>query len=122
MKSGSYQYRGSELPDDAKRSTAAGLCVVDLRGVVSKADLMEAIAVQLALPKWFGRNWDALSDALGDVDTPVLAFEYADALDQGVAEMLADVAKQSVNLGVIVICRTSRLGTLKAWPLKKGRQ
>ncbi len=27
---------------------------------------MDRVAVALALPSWFGRNWDALADALSD--------------------------------------------------------
>jgi RNAse (barnase) inhibitor barstar len=31
-----------------------------------KASLLEAAATALELPEWFGRNWDALADALTD--------------------------------------------------------
>ncbi|WP_420032598.1 barstar family protein [Streptomyces sp. cg28] len=40
--------------------------VLDLDGAVDKAALMDRCAVALDLPQWFGRNWDALADALGD--------------------------------------------------------
>ncbi|MEV1024603.1 barstar family protein [Streptomyces sp. NPDC050264] len=40
--------------------------VIDLDGVTDKAALMERCAAALDLPDWFGRNWDALADALGD--------------------------------------------------------
>ncbi|MGW5233730.1 barstar family protein [Streptomyces nodosus] len=39
---------------------------VDLDGVTDKAGLMDRVAHALALPDWFGRNWDALADSLGD--------------------------------------------------------
>ena len=39
---------------------------LDLDGVADKAGLMERCAHTLALPDWFGRNWDALVDCLGD--------------------------------------------------------
>ncbi|CUW27156.1 MULTISPECIES: barstar family protein [Streptomyces] len=39
---------------------------LDLDGVTGKADLMDRVARALALPDWFGRNWDALADSLSD--------------------------------------------------------
>ncbi|MFB7516579.1 barstar family protein [Streptomyces sp. NPDC056144] len=45
--------------------------VLDLTGVTDKAALMERCAATLALPEWFGRNWDALADCLGDLPEPV---------------------------------------------------
>ncbi len=46
----------------------AGRLVVtlDLGGVTDKAGLMDRCARALALPDWFGRNWDALADSLSD--------------------------------------------------------
>ncbi|MFE2513530.1 barstar family protein [Streptomyces naganishii] len=40
---------------------------LDLEGVTDKAGLMDRVARALALPPWFGRNWDALADSLSDV-------------------------------------------------------
>ncbi|MER6030204.1 barstar family protein [Streptomyces sp. NPDC001851] len=40
---------------------------LDLHGVTDKAGLMDAVARTLALPDWFGRNWDALLDSLTDL-------------------------------------------------------
>ncbi|MFJ4714785.1 barstar family protein [Streptomyces sp. NPDC088785] len=40
--------------------------VLDLEGAVDKAAFMDRCATALDLPAWFGRNWDALADALGD--------------------------------------------------------
>lgn len=39
---------------------------VDLDEVSDKAGLMDRVADALALPDWFGRNWDALADSLCD--------------------------------------------------------
>ncbi|MEU2064718.1 barstar family protein [Streptomyces sp. NPDC013455] len=39
---------------------------LDLDGVTDKAGLMDRVALALALPDWFGRNWDALADSLAD--------------------------------------------------------
>lgn len=48
---------------------AAGLhCArVDLGDCRDKAALLERLAAALALPDWFGHNWDALADCLGDL-------------------------------------------------------
>ncbi|MEV4430730.1 barstar family protein [Streptomyces sp. NPDC049602] len=45
--------------------------VLDLTGVTDKAALMDRCAGALALPDWFGRNWDALADCLTDLPEPV---------------------------------------------------
>ncbi|QKW05463.1 barstar family protein [Streptomyces sp. NA04227] len=52
---------------------AAGWTVaeLDLHGVRDKAALMDRCAEALALPDWFGRNWDALADSL--TDSPALS-------------------------------------------------
>ncbi|MFF5015694.1 barstar family protein [Streptomyces sp. NPDC001165] len=39
---------------------------LDLGGVTDKAGLMDRTVRALALPDWFGRNWDALVDSLSD--------------------------------------------------------
>ncbi|MFF3493980.1 barstar family protein [Streptomyces sp. NPDC002795] len=39
---------------------------IDLHGVVDKDAFMDRCAAALGLPSWFGRNWDALADALSD--------------------------------------------------------
>ena len=41
--------------------------VVDLADAPDKAAIMEAFVIGLGLPAWFGRNWDALTDALRDL-------------------------------------------------------
>jgi hypothetical protein len=40
---------------------------VDLRGCADKGALLDRLALALSLPPHFGRNWDALADALGDL-------------------------------------------------------
>ncbi|MFZ3571777.1 barstar family protein [Streptomyces sp. BH097] len=53
----------SGLPASPDRWTVRGL---DLDGVTDKAGFMDRCADALELPTWFGRNWDALADALSD--------------------------------------------------------
>jgi RNAse (barnase) inhibitor barstar len=49
--------------DEAAREGFAGR----VNGPPSKAALLDEIASALAFPDWFGRNWDALDDCLGDL-------------------------------------------------------
>ncbi|MFI0239559.1 barstar family protein [Streptomyces sp. NPDC016845] len=44
----------------------ADTVVLDLDGAPDKAAFMERCATVLALPNWFGRNWDALADCLSE--------------------------------------------------------
>lgn len=58
---------------------------VDLAPVRDKATLLAALARTLAFPAWFGHNWDALADCLGDMSWRpaagyVLVLAHADAL------------------------------------------
>lgn len=40
---------------------------VDLSAVRDRDGLFERLATSLEFPDWFGRNWDALADCLGDL-------------------------------------------------------
>lgn len=56
----------------AKVSRAAGANEfahwrVDLATVRSKSELLASLARALEFPDWFGANWDALQDCLGDL-------------------------------------------------------
>ncbi len=58
-----------ELDDVRKAASEAGLVLfdIDLTGVHSKSEFMAAIAQKIEAPEWFGKNWDALADALSDL-------------------------------------------------------
>lgn len=68
--------------------------------------LLDALAKALAFPDWFGRNWDALADCLGDLswlEAPgyLLVFEHARQFHAGspatwnmAAEILAEASAQ----------------------------
>mgnify|MGYP001826501606 FL=1 len=43
------------------------MVLLDTDEVASKDGFMDAVSAALALPGWFGRNWDALADCLSDV-------------------------------------------------------
>ena len=51
------------VADAERRGAVAGV----LGPAASKAELLEEFAGALQFPGWFGRNWDALADALGDL-------------------------------------------------------
>jgi RNAse (barnase) inhibitor barstar len=54
--------------------------VVRLDGlrIESKGDLLAAIATALDFPEYFGHNWDALDECLGEVTEPTVV-EWVDA-------------------------------------------
>jgi hypothetical protein len=53
---------------EAARAAGWETAALDLAGVSDKAGLMQACADALRLPDWFGANWDALADCLGDLE------------------------------------------------------
>ncbi|MDH3302226.1 MAG: barstar family protein [Acidimicrobiia bacterium] len=44
--------------------------LIDIDPGASKLELLDLVADRLGFPHWFGRNWDALNDALFDLTTP----------------------------------------------------
>ncbi|MER5397184.1 barstar family protein [Streptomyces sp. NPDC002599] len=50
------------------RSAGWQVTELDLTGVHDKGAFMARCVRDLGLPEWFGRNWDALGDVLGDPD------------------------------------------------------
>lgn len=68
---GAYAFHSDALPGTlAAALRAGGLAahVLDTTGATDKRELLARCARDLALPAWFGHNWDALVDALRDVD------------------------------------------------------
>jgi len=63
-------YRLNCQPDELhKAATQAGLALfeADLAAVQGKGEFLAAVAQAAKAPEWFGHNWDALADALGDL-------------------------------------------------------
>ncbi len=51
----------------AAAQTGFALFEADVAAVQSKGEFLAAIAQAIHAPEWFGHNWDALADALGDL-------------------------------------------------------
>jgi hypothetical protein len=58
---------GVQLLHEACAERGFLLCPIDLRGCVGRDAVLSRFALALAFPDWFGGNWDALADALGDL-------------------------------------------------------
>ena len=61
-RSGVYRTRQEKDILDATRGATLDVVTVD-----AKDNLFDSLARALAFPDWFGRNWDALEDVLGDL-------------------------------------------------------
>ena len=75
------------------------LVAIDLADCRDKADALQRFAAGLRFPDWFGGNWDALADCLGDLSwwpAPgyVLLLDHVDgwrAAARGEFDMLLDI-------------------------------
>jgi hypothetical protein len=72
LRPGVYRWRSRLSAEKVGRSvTAAGwsFVLLDTTGVLDKAGFLDVCATAFDLPRWFGRNWDALADSLSDRST-----------------------------------------------------
>ena len=125
-----------QLPPDVDALEAAAadndfaLWRIDLAAVRTKQELLDTIARELAFPEWFGGNWDALEDCLGDLSwrpqrDRVLLIEGFESLAsvshddfRVLLDLLADVAEHWSAQGrvflVLFVDPEHKLG-LRSW-------
>lgn len=95
-KSGVYRVSRIDEIADAAQGSALQVSRIQLSGTQDKQALMQRIAAALHFPDWFGANWDALEDCLGDLSWSragghVLVFEGAAGLPSDERGILLDV-------------------------------
>lgn len=98
--------RDREGLEDAARELGFAMAAIDFAGCDDKDEVLERFAAALRFPDWFGHNWDALADCLGDLswwpaDGYLLLLDHAgawrDAAPDDFAtllEILGDAAQQ----------------------------
>ncbi|MEV6894769.1 barstar family protein [Kribbella sp. NPDC051137] len=72
LRPGVYRWRSDLSTEQVRRDvTAAGwnFVLLDTTGVHDKVGFLDVCAMAFDLPRWFGRNWDALADSLSDRST-----------------------------------------------------
>jgi RNAse (barnase) inhibitor barstar len=72
LRPGVYRWRGKQTADEVRRTVVeAGwnFVLLDTTAVHDKAGFLDVCATAFDLPRWFGRNWDALADSLSDRST-----------------------------------------------------
>lgn len=97
-------YRASRDREILEASRGSGLRVtsIDLSQVREKNALLEKLGRALQFPAWFGKNWDALEDCLGDLSWldgagQVLLFHNDDELGADDRGVLIDVLASSAE-------------------------
>ena len=72
LRPGVYRWPSAPAADDVRRDAAAegfGFVLLDTDEIHDKAGFLDLCATAFDLPRWFGRNWDALADSLSDRST-----------------------------------------------------
>ena len=93
-------YRSERRDAIAEAVQGSALDMVDIH--LEKQNLFEIFATALAFPEWFGRNWDALEDCLGDLswrpaEGHVLMVQNHDRLPKDELGVLLDVLASSAE-------------------------
>ena len=99
-RSGVYRTQQTMEVEDAVRGTRLDLAHADLAGAEDKEAALERLAAGLGFPAWFGGNWDALEDCLGDLgwragDGHVILFAGFEELPADDLGVLLDVLAAS---------------------------
>ncbi|WP_353508655.1 barstar family protein [Intrasporangium sp.] len=109
--------RHDEVDDHIITLVAHGTDVRVVRAGTDKRSVLSEFASALALPAWFGHNWDALVDALRELSNDdqrriELVWDHAHALRENapetyalVVDILEQVADERDDLGLTIIDR-----------------
>lgn len=97
-RSGVYRASRTDVIADAVRGSALDVAEINL----AKEHLFKAFASALEFPAWFGQNWDALEDCLGDLswraaEGRVLTLLHHDRLPKDDLGVLLDVLASSAE-------------------------
>jgi len=94
--SGTYfiDVRDREGLEDVARELGFAAAAVDLAGCLDRDEVLDRFAAALRFPDWFGRNWDALADCLGDLswlpaEGYLLLLDHAGAWREAEADQFA---------------------------------
>lgn len=98
VRSGVYRVTRSDAIDEVLKVAKFDVARIDLQG----GNALEAIAKALRFPDWFGNNWDALEDCLGDLswregEGHVLLLRDWQALPSDDLGVLVDVLRSSAE-------------------------
>jgi RNAse (barnase) inhibitor barstar len=100
--------RESDSLSEAASALEFSVTRVDLSGCRDKTAVLDRIAAAMRFPEWFGANFDALADSLGDLswlpaDGYLLLLEHADewrqADDDNFATLLDILNEAAVTWG-----------------------
>ncbi|TDW23331.1 barstar family protein [Kribbella kalugense] len=72
LRPGVYRWQSAATVDEVRRDAVAagfGFVHLDTGEIHDKAGFLDLCATAFDLPRWFGRNWDALADSLSDRST-----------------------------------------------------
>ena len=72
LRPGVYRWQTDQTADQVRREVVeAGwdFVLLDTTAIHDKTGFLDLCATAFDLPRWFGRNWDALADALSDHST-----------------------------------------------------
>jgi len=69
LRPGVYRWQSDRTTDDVRADVVAAgwnFVLLDTSEIHDKTGFLDLCATAFDLPRWFGRNWDALADSLGD--------------------------------------------------------
>lgn len=97
--------RDREAIEEAAIALGFAVASVDFAGCCDKAEVLARFAQALRFPDWFGDNWDALADCLGDLswwpaDGYLLLLDHAGAwrtADGDAFTTLLDILNQAAQ-------------------------